>query len=139
MTLDKSDPFPELGEKRQLKTEAALPEKRPYEWMTPGVDHEDVLERLLTRLSSARVRAAVRLIKDRGDWNKLFSVLPPKGQMEDRVRKALHEIFEVYKAGGDPNLMETANPGGRPGSGEPWVKLGISRSLYFERKKAGLL
>ena len=140
MALDKSDPFTELPARKEIGDGEREAEKRPYEWLTPGADHPDVLERLLTRIRGKYVRLAIRGAREAGHWRQVVGLLPPKGEMEERVRGAILEVVKVLAAGGDPNAMETVNKGGRPAVvGEPWVALGISRKTWYNRKKAGLL
>lgn len=60
------------------------------------------------------------------------ATVTPKAETEVRTKIIPDDNPNLVRAGGD-----TAKGRGRPSSGEPWKALGISRTIYFDRKKDG--
>ena len=58
-------------------------------------------------------------------------------EISGSLRRAADGVMELEIT--VPVVEPAKRKAGRPGSGKPWEALGISRSVYFERKRAGTL
>jgi hypothetical protein len=101
---------------------AHAPEDGPRLEQIQGLGRRGGLAAQYRDAPTAAVRAAEELVKGTPGTKRLGA---------EGVRRVAEKVGGAVAVG--------RNKGGRPGLGEPWKALGLSRAAYFRRKKEGAL
>ena len=137
---DVADRFKELGvsaASKALIKECSVVSEAVVDTLSKFVASAESFPNAVPELSAMAKTRPSRKARPRGAAAK--PVLDEVGGVEisGSLRRAADGVMELEIT--VPVVEPAKRKAGRPGSGKPWEALGISRSVYFERKRAGTL